>query len=157
MRSREGWGVRVLSGLLAVWVAGPVVGEDGFGEVVQPVLREYCVSCHGAEAQKGKLRLDTLTDRFEDPAVAAVWKEVVNAIGGHEMPPDDEPQPSAEAAGRMAGWLEEKLAAAEVARRSGRVVLRRFVPPGRIAVLEALFPDPWWNEAHRARRLLVPL
>ena len=125
MRGRAGWEVWVLSGLLAVWVAGPVVGEDGFGELVQPVLREYCVSCHGADAQKGKLRLDTLTDRFEDPAVAAVWKEVVNAIGGHEMPPEDEPQPSAEAAGRMAGWLEEKLAAAEVARRSGRVVLRR--------------------------------
>jgi tRNA (guanine-N(7)-)-methyltransferase len=40
-------------------------------------------------------------------------------------------------------------------RADARVVLRRFVPPGRIAVLEALFPDPWWNEAHRARRLLV--
>ena len=40
-------------------------------------------------------------------------------------------------------------------RADARVVLRRFTPPGRIAVLEALFPDPWWNEAHRARRLLV--
>ncbi len=99
--------------------------EPGFKEVITPFLKEHCVACHGPEKQKGKLRLDTLAGDFADPGAAAKWKEVVNSIGGHEMPPEDEPQPAPEAAGKFAGWLETKLAEAEIAKRSTRVVLRR--------------------------------
>ena len=45
----------------------------GFGQQIQPFLKEHCVSCHGAEKQKGDLRLDTLPNRFEDAATAARW------------------------------------------------------------------------------------
>ena len=31
-----------------------------FGEVIRPVLQKDCVSCHGPEKLKGKLRLDSL-------------------------------------------------------------------------------------------------
>jgi hypothetical protein len=30
-----------------------------FTLLVQPILKEYCIGCHGAEKSKGKLRLDT--------------------------------------------------------------------------------------------------
>ena len=102
-----------------------LAAEPVFKEIVTPFLKEHCVSCHGPDKQKGKLRLDTLTGNFSDPGEASKWKEVVNSIGGHEMPPEDEPQPSSEAAGKFAGWLETKLAEAEIAKRSTRVVLRR--------------------------------
>ena len=99
--------------------------DPGFKEVAQPFFKQHCVSCHGPEKQKGKLRLDTLTANFSDALTAEKWKEVVNSINGHEMPPEDEPQPKPEDAGRVAGWIEAELAKAEIARRSGRVVLRR--------------------------------
>ena len=102
-----------------------MAAEPGFKEVVTPFLKEHCVSCHGPEKQKGKLRLDNLASDFADPLVTAKWKEVVNSIGGHEMPPEEEPQPSPEAAGKVAGWLEAELARGEIAKRSTRVVLRR--------------------------------
>ncbi|MGV3531499.1 MAG: DUF1592 domain-containing protein, partial [Chthoniobacteraceae bacterium] len=111
--------------LLLVLLTAPVFGAD-FAEVTKPFLNEYCVSCHGPEKEKGKLRLDTLGSDFGNPHTAAKWAEVVNAINGHEMPPEDEEkQPAPEAAGKVAAWLEEQLAQAEIAKRSTRVVLRR--------------------------------
>jgi hypothetical protein len=100
-------------------------GHTGFAKVAQPFIKEHCVSCHGPEKQKGKLRLDTLANNFGDSAIASKWKEVVNSINGHEMPPEDEKQPAPEAAGAFAAWLEGELARAEISKRSTRVVLRR--------------------------------
>ena len=97
----------------------------GFAGIVQPFLKDNCLSCHGPEKQKGKLRLDTLGNNFADPLVAKKWAEVVNAINGHEMPPEDEKQPKPEAAGAFADWLAAELGHAEIAKRSTRVVLRR--------------------------------
>ena len=113
----------VAAGLfLAISPAGR--GEQ-FGELIQPFIAEHCASCHGPDKQKGKLRLDTLPADFSDPLVAEKWKEVIHAINGHEMPPEDEPQPTQESAGRFAGWLESQIAKEEIARRSTQVVLRR--------------------------------
>ena len=32
--------------------------------------------------------------------------------------------------------------------------LREFVPPGSLAAVHVLYPDPWWKRRHRKRRLL---
>ena len=100
-------------------------GEAGFKEVVGPFLKEHCVECHGPEKQKGKLRLDTLGGNFADAGVASKWAEVVNQVNAHQMPPEEEAQPSAEAAGKFAERIEQELAKAEIAKRSTRVVMRR--------------------------------
>ncbi len=105
--------------------AAPAPDAAGFAKIVQPFMQDHCVKCHGPEKQKGKLRLDTLANDFSDPAAVAKWAEVVNAINGHEMPPEDEKQPAAETAGKFAEWLETELARGEIAKRSARVVLRR--------------------------------
>ena len=97
----------------------------GYKNVVQPFVKQHCVSCHGPEKQKGKLRLDTLGSDFKDPMDAAKWKEVVNSINGHEMPPKEETQPAPEAAAKFVGWLETELSRVELAKRATRVVLRR--------------------------------
>lgn len=94
-------------------------------EVVAPFLEAHCISCHGPEKQKGKLRLDTLSPDFRSPISAEKWKEVLNAINGHEMPPEDEPQPTTADAARFAEWVETELARAEIEKRSTQVVLRR--------------------------------
>lgn len=100
-------------------------GAAGLKEIAAPFVETHCISCHGPEKQKGKLRLDTLSADFRNPLAAEKWKEVLNAVNGHEMPPEDEPQPAAAEAGRFAEWVEQELARAEMERRSARVVLRR--------------------------------
>ncbi len=100
-------------------------GDSSFAKIAQPFIKENCAACHGPEKQKGKLRLDTLRADFRDPLVVEKWKEVVNSVNGHEMPPEEEKQPSPEASARFVEWLEQELAKAEIAKRSTRVVLRR--------------------------------
>jgi mono/diheme cytochrome c family protein len=118
------------SAILTTLLAGELAAQDhgikpSTAAIVHPFIKEHCVSCHGPEKQKGKLRLDTLGQNFSDPLTAQKWAEVVNALNANEMPPEDEPQPKPGEAGKFADWLAAELGNAEIAKRSTRVVLRR--------------------------------
>ncbi|MEM7397164.1 MAG: c-type cytochrome domain-containing protein, partial [Verrucomicrobiota bacterium] len=53
-------GVGILMMLLATGiVAGAQTKPSIFSSLVEPILKESCISCHGEEKQKGKLRLDS--------------------------------------------------------------------------------------------------
>jgi len=93
---------------------------DPLDDDAQQFIKSRCIKCHDAKKQKGKFRLDNLSTDFADPQVAEKWNEVVFRINAAEMPPEDEPQPSAEEIGRMAEYLTGKIrdgAAARMARR----------------------------------------
>lgn len=92
---------------------------------IRPFLNEHCTDCHGEQKQKGKLRLDNLAPDFTDPRTAEKWAEVVRSVNAHQMPPEEEPQPDAEAAGAFTEWLSAQLGEAEIAKRSTTVVMRR--------------------------------
>ena len=96
-----------------------------FTAEIRPFIEHHCVKCHGPEKQKGKLRLDTLPPDFTDPRTAERWKEVVDSVSSHEMPPEEEPRPHSLDVAKFASWLETRLADAETAKRPPEVVLRR--------------------------------
>ena len=48
---------------LALNAATAAEGKVDFVKDIQPILQQNCIKCHGAEKQKGKLRLDTKTAR----------------------------------------------------------------------------------------------
>ncbi|MFM7186992.1 MAG: DUF1592 domain-containing protein [Armatimonadota bacterium] len=98
---------------------------DPYKARIRPLFDKYCIRCHGPASTFGNLRLDTLPTTFTDAATASKWREVLDVIGGHQMPPAGDLQPSAAEANQLAEWLETNLAAAETAKRSNRVVLRR--------------------------------
>ena len=98
----------------------------GYREIAQPFFQQHCVSCHGEEKQKGKLRMgQDLPNDFLKSRTAELWGEVLNAVRGHEMPPEEEPQPDPEEAGKFGDWVEKELVRAERAKKSTQVVLRR--------------------------------
>lgn len=37
-----------------------------------------------------------------------------------------------------------------------KLVLRDFVPPASVAAVHVYFPDPWWKQRHRKRRVFTP-
>ena len=111
--------------LLAISAQAQTLDTSGFAKIVQPFVKEHCVKCHGPEKQKAKLRLDTLPNNFADPAITSKWAEVVNSVNGHQMPPEEEKQPTTASAGAFAAWLENALGQGEIAKRSTRVVMRR--------------------------------
>lgn len=97
----------------------------GFSKITQPFIEQHCISCHGPKRQKGELRLDTLPNDFSDPSTAEKWSEVLNTVNSHEMPPEDEDQPTPESAGAFTDWLALELGRAEIAKRSSGTILRR--------------------------------
>ncbi|MCR9202671.1 MAG: DUF1587 domain-containing protein, partial [Planctomycetaceae bacterium] len=56
---------------------------------IQPLVRTYCVQCHGPTTQKGDVRLDRLAT-LDSAALRTVYEQ----LASRSMPPDDQPQPT---------------------------------------------------------------
>jgi mono/diheme cytochrome c family protein len=109
--------------------AEPGVRPDaaGYGKTVEPFFKTYCASCHIGEKAKGDFRVDAaaLPNDFLDPATRGKWREVVNVLGSHEMPPKKSKQPPPAEVSAVIDWVSAQATRAEIARRSGVVTLRR--------------------------------
>jgi hypothetical protein len=90
-------------------------------------LEKHCVSCHGPETRKRKLRLDTLPLSLGDRDVAATWVKVLDRVSAGEMPPKGEARPTAPEVTAFTSALERSLRNASIAKQAseGRVTLRR--------------------------------
>ena len=75
-------------------------------------FRRNCVKCHGAEKQKGKLRLDNLAWKPSESGNVDLWQAVVDRLKDGEMPPEDERQPSAGERSAVVKSLSGRIAAA---------------------------------------------
>ena len=85
--------------------AGDAVRED-FGQHVQPVLEDYCYSCHGGGIKKGGVALEGLeTDqaRLSDPKL---WGAVLKNVRAGLMPPAGKPRPSKEELRVLEDWIK---------------------------------------------------
>ena len=65
--------------------------EKTFQDVVQPLLKKYCVQCHNPEKMKSGVRVDLLTGTLEDRHLA-LWKNILKQVENEDMPPEDEPR-----------------------------------------------------------------
>lgn len=122
--------VRNFAALLTAFLVSTAVAWAGpdFQKDVLPVLKSHCVSCHGEQKQQSGIRLDNLsTDLINDRAAAEDWLEVLNVLNSGQMPPEGEPQLTAEQHQTLTTWISATVTQAVEAGRgtSGRVVLRR--------------------------------
>lgn len=100
--------------------------SSGMKKIAIPYFKKHCITCHGDKKAKGDLNIESdLGDNFLDLTTAGRWGEILNAVNGHEMPPEDEPQPEPAESARLAEWVASELARAEISQKSSRVVLRR--------------------------------
>ncbi|MDF1741938.1 MAG: DUF1592 domain-containing protein [Verrucomicrobiales bacterium] len=107
--------------LLAFMGTSHAAAPEGF----RAFSEKHCVSCHGPEKQKGKLRLDTLAWEPSNPENIEIWYEIADLLEFDEMPPEDEPQPTdAEKAGILTA-LHHSLEAGEDDATRESVSLRR--------------------------------
>jgi mono/diheme cytochrome c family protein len=113
--------------LAAVGASGSPQERDGFASQFRPFAEKHCLSCHGPEVQKRKLRLDQLPLSFGEKDVAATWVRVLDRLTGGEMPPKGEARPPEKEAKAVIAGLERELHQASLAKQrvDGRVVLRR--------------------------------
>lgn len=105
----------------------PSAGANDFDAEIRPLLAKYCFECHGAEKQKGDIRLDTLDPNLATGADAETWSDVLDQINLGDMPPKKAAQPNAANRKQIATWLTAALREAVAAQRfaAGRVAMRR--------------------------------
>lgn len=125
----------VLSAVLAGAASAPLLAQEatafepddaGYARTLQPFLRKYCIDCHGPDDPEGEFRVDQdLPNDFLDLATKGKWGEVVNVLNSHEMPPEDEQQPTEREVSRVVDWVTEQMVRAELFRRDTIIVLRR--------------------------------
>jgi len=84
--------------------------DDQFDKDIQPFLKTYCVSCHGEETQKGKIRLDHLSASMADRKEAELWARCLEAIEFGEMPSDKAKKfPTKSEARLVQDWIARTL------------------------------------------------
>ena len=98
-----------------------------FPEQVNQFFSTHCLACHGPEKQKGKFRIDTLSQDLVSGPHGDDWHEVLDALNLGEMPPEEEKQPGNAERAEVAEFLTAAFKEASKKRRStgGQVVMRR--------------------------------
>ena len=72
-------------------------------------LKNHCIRCHGAEEQNADRQFDSLETEYSDQQTAEHWQEILDVINLGEMPPEDEPQPSADETKQFVATVTRKL------------------------------------------------
>mgnify|MGYP001429446993 CR=1 FL=1 len=95
-------------------------------EPFEAFLTKHCVSCHGPKKKKGDLRLDKLSRDFKSGIDGHLWAEVVENINAGEMPPEDEPQPTADEIGKVIAELDQRIREGRAARMAARPAVAHY-------------------------------
>jgi uncharacterized membrane protein/mono/diheme cytochrome c family protein len=88
-----------------------------FAQHVQPIMDQYCYSCHGPDKQKGEVRLDDLNWDMINGPHAESWHTALDQINAGEMPPKGKAQPNDDERRLVVEWITENLEKAAIAKR----------------------------------------
>lgn len=90
-------------------------------------FKSYCIECHHADKQKGKVRLDDLPFEIADIPTAERWQKILNTLNSGEMPPEDEKQPTQAHKTEFLDHLSQAMVTARKALtdQSGVITMRR--------------------------------
>ena len=107
--------------------AKPAEASTAKADSLKPFMAQHCFMCHGNEKAKAKLNFESILGKSSPFGDAAIWRETLDRVGHHEMPPEDEPQPESEARQSFLQTIEEGLreAAQQLAGDPGPAPLRR--------------------------------
>ncbi|XZE54282.1 DUF1592 domain-containing protein [Planctomycetaceae bacterium SH139] len=95
-----------------------------FAEDIQPLLGKYCLRCHQLENQESGVRVDQLSGEILDEQLSLL-KGIQRQIEQAEMPPADEPQPSAEESAQLLAWISESIIAVRTRNTERHGTVRR--------------------------------
>ena len=110
--------------VLVLTLASSMAGAD---ELTSTFLQKHCIRCHGSKKQKADRRFDTLPEQIRKLDDLERYQEIVDQLNLANMPPEKEPQPSAEERARAIARLTRQLTAAqaELSTSGGHSALRR--------------------------------
>lgn len=89
-------------------------------------FQSYCMECHSPEAGEGDFRIeDSLLSSFQEAQSRGKWREIINVLNSHEMPPKESSQPSTSEVASVVDWATSEIINEERKLRENSVVLRR--------------------------------
>ncbi len=83
--------------------------QTAYTQQVRPLLKQFCVSCHGGAQPSGGVNLTAYPDLASVQRDPTTWRKVLTQLRGRTMPPQGMPQPSDEQRGHLAGWLDHAI------------------------------------------------
>jgi len=95
-----------------------------YEQEVKPLLKKYCVRCHGAQKSEAKIRFDNIDPDIISGEHSGMWEDAQEAFNTGEMPPEEEPQPSSAEREVFTRWLDGEFKKAKQfgrAKKQGRV------------------------------------
>ena len=93
---------------------------------IDAFFQSYCMECHSPEIGEGDFRIeDSLFTNFSDMQSRAKWREIINVLNSHEMPPKESEQPKPSEVAIVVDWATSKIIIEEQKRRENSVVMRR--------------------------------
>ena len=102
------------------------VDDEGFQKHAAGFFKTHCVGCHSGQSPEGDFAIDKgMGPNFANRSVAARWREVINVLSSHEMPPASEKQPSTDAVAGLIDWASGEMIRVELHQRKQHVTLRR--------------------------------
>lgn len=111
-------------GLMAVFaIAVPAQEQDPkAGDIVNPILTQYCRECHAIDPPRGDFHLKTLTLDFSDSNNRQRWLGMLEQVKSGAMPPEGKPRPASKDIQELDRWIHDRMSDVHT---EGRVVLRR--------------------------------
>jgi hypothetical protein len=94
---------------ITLGLANASAAEVSFDEHIQPLLAKYCIGCHGGEKPKGQLDFSVLHSQQDANRQFEVWAAASERLEAGDMPPDGEPQPSADDTALFLRWYRERF------------------------------------------------
>ena len=107
-----------------------LLGEQSIAIVPEKhldLMFSYCMDCHDADTQKGKVNLEDLPLEVNTLQHAELWQKVLDVLNSGEMPPENKKQPAKVA---KADFLEDLAKTMVFARKKlsdsgGQITMRR--------------------------------
>lgn len=84
-------------------------GVSGFKESVAPFFEKNCIECHGVKKKKGKVSLHDIQGDLSSGEKLDRWEDILDMLKSGEMPPEDEPQPTAAEREAIVKWIDAGL------------------------------------------------
>ena len=101
-------------------------GPVSFAGGVAPLIKKYCVACHGAAQASGDVALHSFKTEASVLKGRDVWEKAARNLHARRMPPRNMPQPTNAERALLVTWIESTLSAADCRLRDpGRVTMRR--------------------------------
>jgi len=102
----------------------PNAGEENFEKQVRPLFNQYCLRCHDADEMEAGIRVDRLEGGLPDGQLF-LWQGILDQLSQETMPPEGEPQPTAQERERWSGWIRDALKQARLREETYDGAVRR--------------------------------